>query len=155
MSFRSLPSRMAFVFRTRCGVRPIGVPYVWPVSKPESCGTQSATSPIRPLTGLLRAAFLSERQPAPTNTSASCRPSRQIVWTTATTSASPAVGCVSSIVIICNDWRACRNAYDNRATTVCHHAYPSGIPASGAAAGGVPTDFSREKRPMPAATRDV
>ncbi|WDK15260.1 hypothetical protein CGRA01v4_06541 [Colletotrichum graminicola] len=43
---------------------------LWPASKPESCGTQSATSPVRPLTCLLGAASLSERQPAPTNTSA-------------------------------------------------------------------------------------
>ncbi|KAK2012338.1 hypothetical protein LZ32DRAFT_308062 [Colletotrichum eremochloae] len=108
---------------------------LWPASKPESRGTQSATSPVRPLTCLLRAAFLSERQPAPTNTSASCRPSRQVVWTTATAFASPTIGCVSSMVITCNGWRACRNAYDSRTATVhrpCHHAHPSGIPADGA-----------------------
>ncbi|KAK1996564.1 hypothetical protein LX36DRAFT_110406 [Colletotrichum falcatum] len=132
-------SRMAAMSRTRCGARPVGV-RLWPASKPESCGTQSATSPVRPLTRLLRAAFPSEKTtggggalpiPAP-----HARPSWQIVWTTATASASPAIGCVSSIVIICNGWTLhTANAYDSREATtvrlidrVCHHC--SSRPAS-------------------------
>ncbi|KAK1979708.1 hypothetical protein LZ30DRAFT_162687 [Colletotrichum cereale] len=136
---------------------------LWPASKPESGGTQSATSPVRPLTCLLRAAFLSEKTTG-TNQHRRLMPAKsRRMRTTATTSASPAIACVSSIVIICNGRRACRNAYDSRATTVHRpcvcitmpcHAHPPGHPQRLVRRGIVRIGPGREKATS-GATRDV